>query len=49
MVIRANRFAQSSPRGSRPDPAGTADGRAPSSYASSGAAIAYAAPFFLQP
>ena len=30
------------------DPAGKADERAPSAYASSGSAIAYAAPFFLQ-
>jgi len=31
------------------DPAGAADVRAPSAYTSSGAAIAYAAPFFLRP
>lgn len=31
------------------DPSQKADGRAPSAYASSGGAIAYAAPFFLEP
>ena len=31
------------------DPMCAADVRAPSSYATSGAAIAYAAPFFLRP
>lgn len=31
------------------DPAGAVDGRAPSEYAASGQAIAYAAPFFLRP
>jgi hypothetical protein len=31
------------------DPAQKADGRAPSAYTGSGGAIAYAAPFFLEP